>query len=124
MSDTDKKDTLKFPPYIHVLIPKDHDETKIDGGDQWLGVLDAIKGEIGAAEESLHKEISAVETKISEQGKKIKALGSMMGEVEASITKNMDARITLVQTKISTVEEALNKKMDEILSILKSSSRT
>ncbi len=65
MDEEDKKDTAKFPSHLHVLIPKDHDETKFDGGNQWVGMLGAIKGEINAVEESLHKEISAVQTKIS-----------------------------------------------------------
>ena len=88
MSEDDKKDTDKFPPYLHVLIPKDHDETKFDGGNQWLGVLGAIKGEI------------------SEQGEKT--------------DHRIETKINGVETKICAVEESLNKKMDEILSILQS----
>jgi hypothetical protein len=44
IGEKDRKDTTKFPPYLHVLIPKGHDETKFDGGSLWPGVLGAIKG--------------------------------------------------------------------------------
>jgi hypothetical protein len=96
MSEDDKKDTAKFPPNLHVLIPKDHDETKFDGGNQWLGMLGAIKGEINEQGGQTKKEISAVETKISA----------------------VETKISAVETKISAVEESLSKKMDEILSFL------
>ena len=102
MIEEDKKDNAKFPSHLHVLIPKDHDETKFDGGNQWLGVLGAIKGEISEQGEKSNKRMDAkfyaVETKIS-----------------------------AVETKISVVETKMdesNKKMDEILSILKSSPKT
>ena len=91
MREEDKKDTDKFPSHLHVLIPKDHDETKFDGGNQWLGVLGAIKGEISAQGEKTDQRI---ETKIS--------------AVEESLNK-----------KISGVEDSINKKMDEILSLIK-----
>ncbi len=114
MSEDDKKDNDKFPPYIHVLIPKDHDETKFDGGNQWLGVLGAIKGEISATEESLNKKITGVEDSLNKKmDESNKKLETKISAVEESLDK-----------KISGVEEALNKKIDEILSILKSNPMT
>ncbi len=74
ISEEDKKDNAKFPSHLHVLISKDHDETRFDGGSQWLGVLGAIKGEINEQGEEIKKEISGVETKISGVETKISAV--------------------------------------------------
>jgi hypothetical protein len=108
MSEDDKINA-KFPSHLHVLIPKDHDETEFDGGNQWLGVLGAIKGEISAQGEKTKKDVSAVETKIN--------------GVEESLNKKIgavDAKMDESNKKIAAVET----KMDEILSILKSNLRT
>ncbi len=128
MSEEDKMDTDTFPPYLHVLIPKDHDETKFDGGDQWLGVLGAIKGEINEQGEKTKKDINGVEAKIISVEKslqsKIRAveesLNKEISAMEESLNKKFETKIDSVETKI----EASNKKMDEILSILKSNPRT
>jgi len=113
MSEEDKNDTDKFPSYLNVLIPKDHDETKFDGGSQWLGVLGAIKGEISEQGEKTKKDISAVETKIN--GVETKISGLVEAKMDES-NKKIETKISAVETKISAVET----KMDEILSILKS----
>ncbi len=112
MSEEDKNDTSNYPSYLHVLIPKGHDETKFDGGNQWVGMLGAIKGEINAQGGKTNKEIIAVETKII--------------SVEESVQSKIRAVEESLNNKISAVEESLNKKMDEsnkmlaeVLSLLK-----
>ncbi len=132
MSERDTKDTDKFPPYLHVLIPKGHDETKFDGGNQWLGVLGAIKGEISEQGEKMNAMISEVETRFSGLvATKISAVENSLNKkicaVDAKIEESnqrMETKMDESNKTIAAVEEALNKKMDEILSILKSNPST
>jgi hypothetical protein len=90
MSKRKKKDKANYPAHLHVLIPKDHDETKFGAGDQWLGVLGAMKGEINEQREKTKKDISAVEESLS---KKISAVE----ESNKTIQLKMDEIISLLK---------------------------
>ena len=117
LSEKDKRDEEKFPKWLHALVPAGKGNGKGESGMAWQGVLNDIKGQIGAQQEQMQNEMDAVKTEVNAVKTEVNVeVHAVKTEVKADVNA-VKVEVNAVKTEMATMSSEL-KEIHSLLSKL------
>eukprot|EP00911_Craspedida_sp_UC1_P001051 UC1_evm1s789 len=119
LSEKDRRDEEKFPKWLHVLVPAGKGSGKGDSGMAWQGVLNDIKGHIGAQQEQMQSEMDAVKTEVNAVKTEVNAVKTEVKAEVNTVKTEVKAEVNAVKTEIKAEVNTVKTEIAKLSSELK-----